>query len=48
MKRIVLIVFALSLLVGTGCCKQSEQALLYTRLFSHTIQFSMCIKLHIV
>lgn len=26
MKRIVLIVFALSLLVGTGCCKQSEQA----------------------
>ena len=26
MKRIVLIVFALSLLIGTGCCKQSEQA----------------------
>ena len=26
MKRIVLIVFALSLLVGTGCCKQSEKA----------------------
>lgn len=26
MKRIVLIVFALSLLVSTGCCKQSEQA----------------------